>query len=170
MGGLWPDWPIRALERRLKAALVRNDNARPRPSAWAVSSRLGAAACAALDRAEPSRPRRWLCGDLSGLAAGKKPACLGCNPRGGVPPLSLRATGRRLKAAPDREVKARPRHWFRWKGQIERQRMAVLRQQDGDSKNLQDILSVNSFSCLLLSGSTRRSRWDGSRATSRRWR
>ena len=28
--------------------------------------------------------------------------------------------------------------------------MAVLRQQDGDSKNLQDILSVNSISCLLL--------------------
>ena len=34
--------------------------------------------------------------------------------------------------------------------------MAVLRQQDGDSKNLQDILSVNSLGCLLLSGSTRR--------------
>ncbi len=33
----------------------------PRPSAWAVSSRLGAAACAALDREEKARPRRGLC-------------------------------------------------------------------------------------------------------------
>ena len=36
----------------------------------------------ALDRAGPSRPRRWFCRDLSGLAERKKPACLGCNPRG----------------------------------------------------------------------------------------
>ena len=55
-------------------------------------------------------------------------------------------------------------------GQAGRRRMAVPHQRDGDFKNLQDILLVNSFSCLLLSGSTRRSRWDGSRATSRRWR
>ena len=48
------------------------------------------------------------------------------------------------------DANARPRRWLCWKGQVERQRMAVLRQQDGDSKNLQDILSVNSISCLLL--------------------
>ena len=47
-----------------------------------------------------------------------------------------------------------PRRWLFWKGQVERQRMAVLRQQDGDSKNLQDILSVNSLCCLLLRPST----------------
>ena len=52
-----------------------------RRSASAVSSRLGAAAYAAPDRADPSRPRRWFCRDLSGLAERKKPACLGCNPR-----------------------------------------------------------------------------------------
>ena len=37
----------------------------------------------ALDREDSTRPRRGLCCALSGLAAGKKPACLGCNP----PPL-----------------------------------------------------------------------------------
>ena len=35
----------------------------------------------ALVRADASRPRRGFRWDLSGLAAGKKPACLGCNPR-----------------------------------------------------------------------------------------
>ena len=74
---------------------------------------------------------------------------------GAWPHGPIRATERRRNAALDRADASRPRRGFRWKGQVERRRMAVLRQQDGDSKNLQDILSVNSLGCLLLCGSTR---------------
>ena len=133
-GGLWPDWPFRALERWL----------------W---------------------PR--LCGTIT-------------HARGACPHGAIRATERRRNAALDREVNARPRRWFRWDlssffpaangpsraseltartlpgplyGPSRDLARAATHQRDGDFKNLQDILLVNSFRCLLLNGSTR-SRWD----------
>ena len=65
-------------------------------SASAVSSRLGAAACAALDQTEPSRPRRWFSRDLPALAEGER-AAWPVRPRTG-PSRASEVTSRTLPA------------------------------------------------------------------------
>ena len=162
----------------------RTDKARPRRwLCWDLPGLAERKKPACLERSSPPLPKAR--GRLG--PCGHGPAeCLRCQfaPRGGELTLAL-----------VRGDNARPRRRFRWDvssffpaangpsraseltartlpgplyGPSRDLARAATHQRDGDFKNLQDILLVNSFRCLLLNGSTRRSRWDGSRATSRR--
>ena len=137
-----------ATHRRLRAALDREDSTRPRRGLCCALSGLAAgkkpaclgcnppplrnarrrhgpcghapAARAALDREDSTRPRRGLCCALSRLAAGKKPACLGCNPPllrnarrrhgpcGHTPAQSRRRLSHRTQMFPVAQARQRP--------------------------------------------------------------